>query len=102
MMSRSRGSQGLRSRVRRIGPSDVRRSGQLRRLLQRRRVVTRDVAMHPMRVPTLLPMGEQEVICDPATALDRARRLFLTSGANWCRARVTTCVPAGIESSTRE
>jgi pimeloyl-ACP methyl ester carboxylesterase len=27
-------------------------------------------------VPTLLLIGEQEVICDPATALARARRLF--------------------------
>jgi pimeloyl-ACP methyl ester carboxylesterase len=29
-----------------------------------------------MRVPTLLLVGEQEVICDPAAALDRARRFF--------------------------
>ena len=32
--------------------------------------------LRAMRVPTLLLVGEQEVICDPATALDRARRLF--------------------------
>ena len=32
--------------------------------------------LRAMRVPTLLLVGEQEVICDPATALDRARRFF--------------------------
>jgi pimeloyl-ACP methyl ester carboxylesterase len=32
--------------------------------------------LRAMRVPTLLLVGEQEVIYDPATALDRARRLF--------------------------
>ena len=32
--------------------------------------------LRAMRVPTLLLIGEHEVICDPATALARARRLF--------------------------
>jgi pimeloyl-ACP methyl ester carboxylesterase len=32
--------------------------------------------LRAMRVPTLLLVGEQEVICDPGTAMDRARRLF--------------------------
>jgi pimeloyl-ACP methyl ester carboxylesterase len=35
-----------------------------------------DEQLRAMRVPTLLLVGEHEVICDPATALDRARRLF--------------------------
>jgi pimeloyl-ACP methyl ester carboxylesterase len=35
-----------------------------------------DDRLRAMRVPTLLLVGEQEVICDPAAALDRARRLF--------------------------
>jgi len=35
-----------------------------------------DDKLRAMRVPTLLLVGEREVICDPATALDRARRLF--------------------------
>jgi pimeloyl-ACP methyl ester carboxylesterase len=29
-----------------------------------------------MRVPTLLLIGDREVVCDPAVALERARRLF--------------------------
>ena len=32
--------------------------------------------LRAMRVPTLLLIGDHEVICDPATALDRAHRLF--------------------------
>jgi pimeloyl-ACP methyl ester carboxylesterase len=32
--------------------------------------------LQAMRVPTLLLIGDHEVICDPATALARARRLF--------------------------
>jgi pimeloyl-ACP methyl ester carboxylesterase len=32
--------------------------------------------LRAMRVPTLLLIGDQEVVCDPAMALDRARRLF--------------------------
>jgi pimeloyl-ACP methyl ester carboxylesterase len=32
--------------------------------------------LRAMRVPTLLLVGEHEVICDPAAALTRARRLF--------------------------
>jgi pimeloyl-ACP methyl ester carboxylesterase len=39
-------------------------------------VMFSDDQLRAMRVPTLLLVGEQEVICDPATALDRARRLF--------------------------
>jgi pimeloyl-ACP methyl ester carboxylesterase len=35
-----------------------------------------DHQLQAMRVPTLLLMGDHEVICDPATALARARRLF--------------------------
>ena len=35
-----------------------------------------DDQLRAMRVPTLLLIGEQEVICDPVTALARARRLF--------------------------
>jgi len=35
-----------------------------------------DDTLRAMRVPTLLLVGEHEVICDPATALDRARQLF--------------------------
>jgi pimeloyl-ACP methyl ester carboxylesterase len=35
-----------------------------------------DDQLRAMRVPTLLLMGDHEVICDPATALARARRLF--------------------------
>jgi len=35
-----------------------------------------EAQLRAMRVPTLLLVGEQEVICDPATALERARRLF--------------------------
>jgi len=32
--------------------------------------------LRAMRVPTLLLIGDREVVCDPATALERARRLF--------------------------
>ena len=32
--------------------------------------------LRAMRVPTLLLVGEHEVICHPTAALDRARRLF--------------------------
>jgi pimeloyl-ACP methyl ester carboxylesterase len=39
-------------------------------------VMFSDDRLRAMRVPTLLLVGEHEVICDPATALDRARRLF--------------------------
>jgi pimeloyl-ACP methyl ester carboxylesterase len=39
-------------------------------------VLFADDRLRAMRVPTLLLIGEHEVICDPATALDRARRLF--------------------------
>jgi pimeloyl-ACP methyl ester carboxylesterase len=39
-------------------------------------VMFSDEKLRAMRVPTLLLVGEQEVICDPATAMDRARRLF--------------------------
>ena len=35
-----------------------------------------DDQLRAMRVPTLLLMGDHEVICDPVTALARARRLF--------------------------
>jgi pimeloyl-ACP methyl ester carboxylesterase len=35
-----------------------------------------DDRLRGMRVPTLLLIGEQEVVCDPATALARARQLF--------------------------
>jgi len=35
-----------------------------------------DDQLRAMRVPTLLLIGDHEVICDPATALDRAHRLF--------------------------
>jgi pimeloyl-ACP methyl ester carboxylesterase len=35
-----------------------------------------DDQLRTMRVPTLLLIGEHEVICDPTTALARARRLF--------------------------
>ena len=35
-----------------------------------------DDQLRAMRVPTLLLMGDHEVICDPATALARARRLI--------------------------
>ncbi len=35
-----------------------------------------DDRLRAMRVPTLLLIGEHEVICDPATALSRARLLF--------------------------
>jgi pimeloyl-ACP methyl ester carboxylesterase len=35
-----------------------------------------DDRLRAMRVPTLLLIGDHEVICDPATALARARRLF--------------------------
>jgi pimeloyl-ACP methyl ester carboxylesterase len=35
-----------------------------------------DDRLRAMRVPTLLLIGEHEVICDPATALGRARQLF--------------------------
>jgi pimeloyl-ACP methyl ester carboxylesterase len=35
-----------------------------------------DDRLRAMRVPTLLLIGEHEVICDPATALTRARLLF--------------------------
>jgi pimeloyl-ACP methyl ester carboxylesterase len=39
-------------------------------------VVFSDDRLRAMRVPTLLLIGDHEVICDPATALARARRLF--------------------------
>ena len=35
-----------------------------------------DDQLRAMRVPTLLLIGDHEVICDPATALARARQLF--------------------------
>jgi pimeloyl-ACP methyl ester carboxylesterase len=35
-----------------------------------------DEQLRAMRVPTLLLIGDQEVVCDPATALAQARRLF--------------------------
>jgi pimeloyl-ACP methyl ester carboxylesterase len=35
-----------------------------------------DDQLRAMRVPTLLLIGDHEVICNPATALARARRLF--------------------------
>lgn len=35
-----------------------------------------DDRLRAMRVPTLLLIGDREVICDPAAALARARRLF--------------------------
>jgi pimeloyl-ACP methyl ester carboxylesterase len=35
-----------------------------------------DDRLRAMRVPTLLLIGDHEVICDPATALALARRLF--------------------------
>ncbi len=35
-----------------------------------------DDQLREMRVPTLLLIGDHDVICDPATALARARRLF--------------------------
>jgi pimeloyl-ACP methyl ester carboxylesterase len=35
-----------------------------------------DEQLRAMRVPTLLLIGEQEVVCDPVTALARARSLF--------------------------
>jgi pimeloyl-ACP methyl ester carboxylesterase len=35
-----------------------------------------DDRLRAMRVPTLLLLGDHEVICDPGTALARARRLF--------------------------
>ena len=39
-------------------------------------VMFSDDQLRAMRVPTLLLIGDHEVICDPATALARARRLF--------------------------
>jgi pimeloyl-ACP methyl ester carboxylesterase len=39
-------------------------------------VMFSDDQLRAMRVPTLLLVGEQEVICDPAVAMARARRLF--------------------------
>jgi pimeloyl-ACP methyl ester carboxylesterase len=39
-------------------------------------VLFSDDRLRAMRVPTLLLIGDHEVICDPATALARARRLF--------------------------
>jgi len=39
-------------------------------------VVFPEEQLRAMRVPTLLLVGEHEVICDPAMALDRARRFF--------------------------
>jgi pimeloyl-ACP methyl ester carboxylesterase len=39
-------------------------------------VMFSDDQLRSMRVPTLLLMGDREVICDPAAALARARRLF--------------------------
>jgi pimeloyl-ACP methyl ester carboxylesterase len=35
-----------------------------------------DDRLRAMHVPTLLLIGDQEVVCDPTTALARARRLF--------------------------
>jgi pimeloyl-ACP methyl ester carboxylesterase len=35
-----------------------------------------EAQLRAMRVPTLLLVGEHEVICDPAAALERARRFF--------------------------
>jgi len=35
-----------------------------------------DDRLRAMRVPTLLLIGDREVVCDPAVALERARRLF--------------------------
>src|SRR6185295_5883646 len=35
-----------------------------------------DDDLRAMRVPTLLLIGEHEVICDPVAALARARRVF--------------------------
>jgi pimeloyl-ACP methyl ester carboxylesterase len=35
-----------------------------------------DDQLRTMRVPTLLLIGEHEVICDPEAALARARQLF--------------------------
>ncbi len=39
-------------------------------------VMFSDDQLRAMRVPTLLLVGDHEVICDPATALARARGLF--------------------------
>jgi pimeloyl-ACP methyl ester carboxylesterase len=39
-------------------------------------VMFSDDQLRTMRVPTLLLIGDHEVICDPGTALARARRLF--------------------------
>jgi pimeloyl-ACP methyl ester carboxylesterase len=39
-------------------------------------VLFRDDQLRAMRVPTLLLIGDREVICDPATALARARSFF--------------------------
>ena len=43
-----------------------------------------DDQLRAMRVPTLLLIGDHEVISDPATALARARRLIPDFKANWC------------------
>jgi len=39
-------------------------------------VMFSDDQLRSMRVPTLVLIGDHEVICDPVTALARARRLF--------------------------
>ena len=39
-------------------------------------VMFHDDQLRAMRIPTLLLIGDHEVICDPAMALDRARGLF--------------------------
>ncbi len=38
--------------------------------------VVSDEALRTLKMPTLLLIGEHEVICDPASALERARRLI--------------------------
>jgi pimeloyl-ACP methyl ester carboxylesterase len=47
-----------------------------RETLRVRPTLFSDDQLRAVRVPTLLLMGEHEVICDPATALARARRLL--------------------------
>ncbi len=61
-----------------------------------------DDELRALHVPVLLLIGDHEVIYDPAKALARARRSFRISKENWCRAAVTTCASASIESSMRE
>ena len=61
-----------------------------------------DDELRAMRVPTLLLIGDHEVIYDPATALARARRLIPDfEGELVPRLPVTTCASANIESWTR-